>query len=481
MANVLIIDDDKAVCDVIAQMVASLGHEARKARTLKEGLELASATAFDVVFLDVRLPDGNGLEALPELHGTPSSPEVIIITGFGDPDGAEVAIRSGAWDYLEKPFSPKKIALPLKRIIQYREDVKKARKPAVALKTEGIVGSSLQMKACMNALAQASNSETNVLITGETGTGKELFARAIHANSSRTDRNFVVVDCAALPETLVESALFGYERGAYTGAVKSQDGLIKQADGGTLFLDEVGELTPSIQKSFLRVLQERLFRPLGGRTEVQSDFRLVAATNRNLDQMAEAGAFRKDLAYRLQSFNLGLPPLRERDGDIKDLVLFHMNRLCENYGIGPKGFSPDFFDLLAVYDWPGNVRELFNTIERILAEAQYEPTFFPKHLPEHIRIHVARASVAKEKASPAGSTTTESPKRPKTLPRYREFREDSLADLEKRYFEQLMEMTRGNIKQACNVSGLGRTRLYTLLKKYGVSRLGWPAEEPILE
>ena len=482
MANVLIIDDDKAVCDVIAQMVAGLGHDASQARTLNEGLEMAATTAFDVVFLDVRLPDGNGLEALPELHGTPSSPEVIIITGFGDPDGAEVAIRSGAWDYLEKPFSPKKIALPLKRIIQYREDVKKARKPAVALKTEGIVGGSLQMKACLNALAQAANSETNVLITGETGTGKELFARAIHANSPRIDRNFVVVDCAALPETLVESALFGYERGAYTGAVKSQDGLIKQADGGTLFLDEVGELTPSIQKSFLRVLQERLFRPLGGKTEVQSDFRLVAATNRNLDQMAEAGAFRKDLAYRLQSFNLGLPPLRERDGDIKDLVLFHMNRLCENYGIGPKGFSPDFFDLLAVYDWPGNVRELFNTIERILAEAQYEPTLFPKHLPEHIRIHVARASVAKEKVYRAdNSAPTESPKRPKGLPKYREFREDSLADLEKRYFEKLMEMTRGNIKEACHVSGLGRTRLYTLLKKYGVSRLGWPAEGPVPE
>ena len=321
MANVLIIDDDTDVRGVIAQMVTSLGHEATQAWTLKEGLAMASSTAFDVVFLDVRLPDGNGLEALPELHGTPSSPEVIIITGFGDPDGAEVAIKSGAWDYLEKPFSPKKIALPLKRIIQYREDVKKARKPAVALKTEGIAGGSPQMKACINALAQAANSETNVLVTGETGTGKELFARAIHANSSRAEMNFVVVDCAALPETLVESALFGYERGAYTGAVKSQEGLIKQADGGTLFLDEVGELTPSIQKSFLRVLQERLFRPLGGSMEVQSDFRLVAATNRNLDQMAETGAFRRDLAYRLQSFNLGLPPVRERIGDIKDLVL----------------------------------------------------------------------------------------------------------------------------------------------------------------
>ena len=289
----------------------------------------------------------------------------------------------------------------------------------------------------------------------------------------------MVVDCAALPETLVESALFGYERGAYTGAVKSQDGLIKQADGGTLFLDEVGELTPSIQKSFLRVLQERWFRPLGGRMEVQSDFRLVAATNRNLDQMAETGAFRKDLAYRLQSFNLGLPPLRERVADIKDLVLFHMNRLCENYGIGPKGFSPDIFDLLAAYDWPGNVRELFNTIERILAEAQYEPTFFPKHLPEHIRIHVARASVAKGKGYPDPGTATDSSKGPQTLPRYREFREDSLADLEKGYFEQLMAMTRGNIKEACHVSGLGRTRLYSLLKKYGVSRLGWPSQDTV--
>ena len=473
MANVLIIDDDKGVSDILSDMVKLLGHNATSAFTLKEGLKEARSKAFDVVFLDVLLPDGNGLEILPKIRETPSSPEVIIVTGFGDPDGAEIAIKSGAWDYLEKPFSHKKIILPLKRIIQYRDDLKKAKRPAVVLKMEGIVGNSPQIKACLNSLAQAANSEANVLIMGETGTGKELFARAIHYNSSRANNNFVVVDCAALPETLVESALFGYEKGAFTGAEKSRDGLVKQANGGTLFLDEVGELPWAIQKSFLRVLQERLYRPIGGKQEMESNFRLVAATNRNLERMAENNLFRKDLSFRLQSLTISLPPLREHPEDIRDLVLYHMNQLCNSYGIGSKGFSPDFFDMLSNYDWPGNVRELCNTIEKILAEAQYEPTIFPKHLPDHIRIQVARASLTKSKQRPAKNIQSKKTLISRALPEYRSFREAALVDAGKKYFEQLMALTRGNVKEACQISGLGRTRLYTLLKKHDISRSGW--------
>lgn len=263
MGNVLVIDDDKNVCTAISNAVERMGHKTVHALTLKEGLEKACSDSFDVVFLDVQMPDGNGLDILPPIRGTPSSPEVIIITGFADPDGAELAIKNGAWDYIEKPCSVQEMTLPFIRALEYREE-KKAAKVPVALKREGIVGSSPKLGACLDLLPQMSNSVANVLITGETGTGKELFARAIHENSPRAGKNFVVVDCAALPDTLVESVLFGHQKGAFTGADKAQDGLVKQADRGTLFLDEVGELPLSIQKSFLRVLQERRFRPVGG-------------------------------------------------------------------------------------------------------------------------------------------------------------------------------------------------------------------------
>ncbi|HAA05137.1 MAG TPA: Fis family transcriptional regulator, partial [Syntrophobacteraceae bacterium] len=398
MANVLIIDDDKGVCGLLSEMIGNIGHHATSVHTLESGLHESSQKTYDVVFLDVGLPDGNGLEAIPRLLGTQPPPEVVIITGSGEPDGAEIAIRNGAWDYLQKPLSVVKILLPIKRVLQYRDDLSKHRKPAVALKVHGIVGGSQQMKACLDLVAQAADSETNVLISGETGTGKELIAHAIHGNSSRAPSSFVVVDCASLPETLVESSLFGYEKGAFTGADRARDGLIKQADGGTLFLDEVGELPLSIQKAFLRVLQERSFRPLGAKQEIRSDFRLIAATNRDLDQMVECGLFRKDLLYRLKTMSIVLSPLRDRPGDVKDLVMYYTARLCEFHGIATKGFSPEFFEVLAAYDWPGNVRELVNTIEICLSGARYAPTFFPKHLPTQIRVKVARG-VMNEKAT----------------------------------------------------------------------------------
>ena len=228
--NILIVDDDKMLCDMLCRLFESMGYSAAYALTLKEGIDKTSANNFDVVFLDVRLPDGNGLEALPRFQQVSSTPEVIIFTGEGDPDGAELAIKNGAWDYVQKPLEPKQIVLSLNRVLKYRDDFKKAKQLAVALKMDGIVGSSTRMSACFDSVAQAAVSEASVLITGETGTGKELFAQAVHDNSYRAGRPFVVVDCAALPETLVESSLFGHEKGAFTGAEKSQDGMIKQAD-----------------------------------------------------------------------------------------------------------------------------------------------------------------------------------------------------------------------------------------------------------
>ncbi len=464
MANILIIDDDKGMCFTLTELVKHTGHEATCAYTLSDGLNKAYSGSFDVVFLDVMFPDGNGLNVMHRVREAPSAPEVIIITSRGDPDGAELAIKSGAWDYIQKPSSIKEIKLQLLRSLQYREE-KRAKKPPVALKREAIVGSSPQMRACLDILAQAAVSDGNILITGETGTGKELFALAIHHNSSRLNKNFVIVDCAALPETLVESLLFGHEKGAFTGASKTQEGLIKQADGGTLFLDEVGELPMHVQKAFLRSLQEHRFRPLGGKREIKSDFRLVAATNRDLDKLVRHGHFRKELLFRLRSLALFLPPLRERPKDIKELAMYHVTRLSDHYGTGTKGFSPEFFDTLAAYDWPGNVRELFNALERAISAAHHEPTLFPTHLPTHIRIKIARASIKNKddkKRTSKGISGISGPP-----PELRDFRET----MEKKYLQDLHALTNGNIKEACRISGLSRSRLYVLMKKYEISNL----------
>ena len=308
MAEVLIIDDDEQMCRLLSETIKRMNHHAVYSMTLEKGLEAAVSGPFDVVFLDVNMPDGSGLDIIPRIRASATSPEVIIMTGAGDPDGAEIAIKNGAWDYLQKPLSSKSIHLPINRVLQYRDSLKTAAQITVALKRKGILGGSLLLKNCMDALARSANSDANVLITGETGTGKELFAKALHENSSRAQDNFVVVDCAALPETLVESVLFGHVKGAFTGAEAAQDGLIKQADEGTLFLDEVGELPITVQKKFLRVLQEHRFRPVGGKHEIQSRFRLVAATNRDLTAMVDAHQFRRDLLYRINTSRIHLPP-----------------------------------------------------------------------------------------------------------------------------------------------------------------------------
>ncbi|HLC16615.1 MAG TPA: sigma-54 dependent transcriptional regulator [Thermodesulfovibrionia bacterium] len=477
-AKVLIIDDDKLICNAFSRVISQMGHIVTCAHTLEDGLKQASAFEFDVVLLDVRMPDGNGLELIPNLHATASCPEVIIITGAGDPDSAELAIKSGAWDYIEKPTSIKEMTLPLLRAIQYRQE-KRAVRPSFALKVDGIIGKSQKIKACFDLLAQASNSNANVLITGETGTGKELFARAIHENSSRRSKSFVVVDCAAMPGTLIESILFGHERGAFTGADRAQEGLIKLADHGTLFLDEVGELPLALQKALLRVLQEHVFRPLGGKQEVSSDFRLVSATNRNLNAMVREGTFREDLLFRLQALTIELPSLRDRPDDIKELALHYCAQISEKYGTGTKGLSPDFMDVLVSHEWSGNVRELVNTLERAIASAPFEPTLYAKHLPENIRIKAARNAVSKEHCSSRKNplpclpevpppVQSESPLPDQSLPSLQEFRNTT----EQRYLENLMDFTKGNIKESCRVSGLSRSRLYALLQKYKIDKTG---------
>ncbi|MHB8908209.1 MAG: sigma-54-dependent transcriptional regulator [Syntrophales bacterium] len=462
MAKILIIDDDIVMTELLSHGVRARGHDIQCAHTIQTGLSAARSGDFAVVFLDVRLPDGNGLEFLPEIRKVRSSPEVIIMTGAGDPDGAELAIKSGAWDYLEKPSSITMMVLPLLRALQYR-DIRLAQKPLAALKRQGIVGSGPFITACLDKVAHAAGYDASVLITGETGTGKELFAWAIHENSARASKNFVVVDCATLSDTLVESVLFGYRKGAFTGADRSREGLIKQADGGTLFLDEVGELPLAVQKAFLRVLQERRFRPLGSKEELSSDFRLVAATNRDLDTMVREGQFRSDLLYRIRSFTIELPPLREYPEDIPALVTYHVGRLAERHGENIRGFSPDFLEALKAYDWPGNVRELVNALERVLAAAGNGATLFPKDLPPHIRVKMARSAIvnksAPEKRDPSAAGIKE-------LPKLQDLRDEAIARVEQRYLRDLMAVSGDNVKKACNISGLSRSRLYELMKKH---------------
>jgi two-component system NtrC family response regulator len=468
MATVLIIDDDDLMCATLSHLVQRYGHEAVCAYTLHDGQKQAATRLFDVVFLDVHLPDGNGLDLLPRLEALSSAPEVIIITGFGEPNGAELAIKSGAWDYIEKSSSAKQISLALERALQYRHEKQAARHKGcvAALKRHDIIGSSPKLQVCLDMIAQAAGSDVNVFINGETGTGKELFARAVHENSQRTRGNFVVVDCTALPETLVESLLFGHEKGSFTGAEKARDGLVRQAHCGTLFLDEVGELPLNMQKAFLRVLQERRFRPIGGSREIDSDFRLVAATNRNLDEMVQAGQFREDLLFRLRSYVIELPPLRERPEDFQELARFYADSFCELYALPSKGFSPDFINTLSAYAWPGNVREFVHTMERTLASARYEPTLFPKHLPTNIRVEVTRAGVGQEQvlAVPPGIAPLH------TLPKLHDYRDAVYHEAEKHYLHDLLSLAEQNIAAACQLSGLSQSRLYALMKKHEVSR-----------
>lgn len=480
MANLLIIDDDEKIRSLLYAHATELGHNAAVAETLGEGFELTGFHDFDLVFLDVRLPDGNGLEALPGFRKLATDPEVIIITGVGDAAGAELAITSGAWDYLQKPFTKQEIILHITRAIQFRE--KKTRIGTVSLRRDGIIGSSPQIFACLDKVAQCATSTTHVLLTGETGTGKELFARTIHENSQRSEGPFVVVDCASLTETLVESTLFGHQKGAYTGAEKDRTGLVAQANAGTLFLDEIGELPLHVQKSFLRIIQEKTFRPVGGNRELESNFRLISATNQNLEEMVNTGRFRKDLLFRIRAFHIHLPALKERPGDIKELTKQYINAICESHGLKVKGYVPEFLDLMTSYNWPGNVRELIHTIENAIVADPANPTLYPFHLPPRMRIQHAAAAVQRKKMEPEGRETTPAAKagRPDYTfyfegnPSMKEYRERILEDSERSYFQHLLNVTGGDTLKARRISDLSKSRFYTLLRKHKIDTQSKP-------
>jgi two-component system NtrC family response regulator len=469
VGNVLIIDDDQTIRDALARVVTRLGHEAMAASTLAEGLARAAREDVDVVFLDVRMPDGNGLDAIGGIRRTPSNPEVIVITGWGDPDGAERAMRQGAWDYIEKPPSVKTMTTPLLRAMEHRRRGRVAEEAAPSFRFAGIAGGNPKRVQCLDRAARAAASEVNVLLTGATGAGKELFARAIHDNSPRRDGPFVVVDCAALPGSIVESVLFGSEKGAFTGADRRREGLLPRAHGGTLFLDEVGELPLGVQKAFLRVLQERSVRPVGGLTERPCHFRLVAATNRDLEAMAAKRLFREDLLFRLQGVGIELPPLAGHPEDILDFAAHFAREAAERLGLAPKPVSEDFSRALLAYPWPGNVRELKNTVEAALALASADDLLLPVHLPLHIRVCAARNRVSgrpgdRETGAPWASSPADALSGA-ALPYFREYRDSREAD----YLRALVGRYANDVGRMLEVAGLSRSRFYALLKKHGIA------------
>ncbi|MFH1154405.1 MAG: sigma-54 dependent transcriptional regulator [Pseudomonadota bacterium] len=462
MSTILIIDDDFMLCHVLMKLCKKMGLESVFALTLTDGLRLASEKLFDVVFLDVNLPDGNGLQAISTLKHNRAAPEIIIMTGNGDPDGAELAIRSGVWDYIQKGSSNKGFDFSLLKALEYRAQ-KQNSIQLKRVKRGSIVGNSQRIQDCLDKVMGTAITDLPVLITGETGTGKELFARAIHENSQRLDHGFVVVDCAALPEHLVESVLFGHVRGAFTGADSDKTGLMIMADGGTLFLDEVGELPMTIQKKFLRALQEKKIRPIGARQEIRSDFRLIAATHRDIPAMIDAGQFREDLYYRICAVMIQLPPLRERKEDIPLLVDHHLHRKREIFNELPRRLSQEFFDELEQYIWPGNVRELINAVDSACSAAYNEPILFPKHLPDHIRaFNIKKRLGTRTVMIQDHPVSGQHAAMDITLKAY-------LNGKRQEYITNLMAHTNGDIAVACSVSGLSRGHLYSLLKQYGIA------------
>ena len=474
MARILIIDDDPGTRNVLADLVLHLGHQAEKDGRLHAGLATLASYDPDLVLLDVYLPDGNGLETISRIQGSPSAPEIIIITGEGSVNGAELAIKNGAWDYLHKPLSLEDVQLCLDRALKYRQGKKAAQGPRL-LRRDRIIGKSPALERSLDLVARTAESDVAVLLTGETGTGKEIFARTIHDNSQRARHDFVIVDCANLPASLAESILFGHEKGSFTNADQASSGLIAQAHRGTLFLDEVGELPLGLQKKFLRVLQEQRFRPIGSAREMNSDFRLLAATNRNLDEMATRGLFRRDLLFRMQEVVCELPPLRQRSEDIAELTLTHLAELAHQAGTPIKGLCPGFLETLLAHEWPGNVRELFNAVRTAFVQAGDEPILYDIHLSADIRAHLRRKVIPPQRSAAAvpahaGMSPGATPSRPwamgRPLPPLQDVRKAATKELEHEYLTELLRQTDGNMQQACHTSGLSLSQLYRLLRKY---------------
>ena len=369
--RILIVDDEQSLLEFLQLLFREEGYEVQCANSVESARQTIAENSFDLVLSDILMPDGNGLELLREIKEREPHPAVIMMTAYTSTKSAIEAMKLGAYHYISKPFDVDEIKVVVSKALEKtgleNENLYLRRELEQKYQFKNIVGRSQRMQEVFSLIDRVAKTHSTVLIQGESGTGKELIARAIHFSGARSKNRFLSINCGALPETLLESELFGHERGAFTGATRDKKGLFQEAESGTLFLDEIGEMTTAMQVKLLRALQEKRVRRVGGTTEEPVDVRIIAATNQDLQELIEKGTFREDLFYRINVIPIVLPPLRQRRGDIPLLVEFFIGKYSSEMGIEPKPITVEALRQLEAHDWPGNVRELENTIERALA------------------------------------------------------------------------------------------------------------------
>ncbi|MBI1313016.1 response regulator [bacterium] len=447
-SRVLIVDDDRSMCELLELDLRSRGFEVQVHTSAEDALAELAGREFDVVLTDLQMPKLGGLQLCERIVGDRPDVPVVVMTAFGSLDTAVSAIRAGAYDFVSKPVELDVLSLVLERAVRHRELQQKVRilSDAVAAtgRFEELIGESPRMRQLFDELARVADTETSVLIVGESGTGKELVAGALHERSRRKDSPFVAINCAAIPEALLESELFGHKRGAFTDARADRPGLFQQADGGTLFLDEIGDIPLTLQPRLLRALEERTARPVGGDQEIPFDVRLVAATNRDLESAVEDGRFREDLYFRINVIQIDLPPLRSRGTDVLLLAQHFVEQFAKRSGRAVSGLSEAAAQQLLDYSWPGNVRELRNVIERAVALTRVDQIPVDD-LPEKIRTY-RRTQLDLGSDDPAQL--------------------QPLEVVERRYIEHVLAASGNNRTQAARILGLDRKTLYRKLKQF---------------
>jgi len=453
--NLLIVDDERSIREACREVARSLGFSACIADSAEQAYRLLDMQTFDAVLLDLRLPGTGGLDALRRIKERRPDAVVIVVTGYGTVQSAVQAMKNGAYDYVTKPFSVDELKLLLERVASHLKLKSENRMLREKVKSKqgfgGIVGRAPEMEKLYRIIAKAANSIHPVLILGESGTGKEMVARSIHYSGPFRDKPFIPVDCGSLVPTLIESELFGYVKGAFTGANQSKDGLMAMAEGGTIFLDEVGELPVDLQAKMLRAIQEKEIRPVGSTKRVPINIRILAATNRDLEQAVMQGSFRRDLYFRLNVLSLRIPALRERRQDIPLLVGHFMERLARTSG-QEKTLTDEALKAMLAYDWPGNVRELENCLERTYAFTS-GPLIHVMDLPREI------ASVPVPQSSNGNGNG------------HRQSKIVPIAELEKQTILHAITELNGDKLQAARLLGIGKTTLYRKLKDYAIQDL----------
>ena len=445
--RILVIDDEPSITDALHLVLTELGHQVDSAKSGTEAKELLKGAPYDLVFTDLRLPDASGIDLVALIKGDTPDTEVILMTAHGSVDVTIEAIKRGAFYYIQKPFTPQQVTALVERALQFEAIKRENRALKNALRADGddfgIIGRHPKMQQIHNIIRTAAPSDASVLIEGESGTGKELIAAAFHLQSPRADLPFMRINCAAIPHELIESELFGYRKGAFTGADRDKRGLIEATAGGTLLLDEIAEMPSHLQTKLLRVLQERKLRRLGDEQEISVDFRLVASTNRDTAQMIKDGALRNDLYFRISTIKVKPPPLRERLDDIALLANRFLQHYTEKYKKRIREISAPAFALLMRYDWPGNVRELESVIEHAVLFAM-EDKLTPESLPEHLHNSQPREFRC-------------------VIPPY-----FTMEDIEREAIAQTLDRTGGNVKRTAEILNYHRPRLYRKMKSFGL-------------